>query len=367
METGPEMRFPGSAIGSGRQGASRPGGGGPGVLLILAAVLLATLSLGASPPRAGGSCAPAGSFRLEGRDWVACGSAYVLSVGPGGAATLEDHAGHAYTSFPLAAVVRGRQLRDPGVALGLSGGVLTERMTLRGREVETVRLQAYPRGIVIGFSIRPYTDEAHWIDFFSDGRRGLDLSGESQGWTPQSGPDLSPQRQYMARPFVSTTSMAVNGTKEYAFSPPPLDLALEQPAGWMGIGLVRLPDADFMGIAAPGATPDARTRSRIRTGAVAVDYPLQILSRIRNRGHGGTSGGGMIRFPSFATPSGPAPTSRPAPTAPSCAASGWRPGSRRRRTPPGGGSRWSTPGVRRSSWASAPPPTTPIPSIRAGC
>ncbi|MBO0703628.1 MAG: hypothetical protein J2P38_11885, partial [Candidatus Dormibacteraeota bacterium] len=62
---------------------------------------------------------------------------------------------------------------------------------------------------------------------------------------------------------------------------------------------MRLPDADFMGISAPGVPPGPDTYARIRTGAVAVDYPLPILSRIRNRGHGGVSGG-MIQFPPFA-------------------------------------------------------------------
>jgi hypothetical protein len=300
------MRFSRAAIDGIRPASSRRGAGALGAGLICATVLLATLSLGASAPSASAICAPAGAFHLEGGDWVACGAAYVLSVSHGGTLTLKDHAGHAYTSFPLAATVRGRRLSHQRVTLTASGTSLSEEISLQGRRVEAVQLQAYPRGVEIGFSLRPYSDDAHWVDFFSDGRNGLDLSGESQGWTPQSGPDVTPASQYMAQPFVSTTERAINGTNAYAFAPPPLDLALDLTAGWMGIGLVRLPDADFMGIAAPGATPDARTLVRIPTGAVAVDYPLQILSRIRNRGHGGTSGG-MIQFPSFVLTFGSGP------------------------------------------------------------
>lgn len=283
--------------------------GGPRVLggvLTCAIVILAVLSLGASAPNAGGPCVPAGAFHPEGRDWVACGDAYVLSVGPGGTLTVSNHSGDLYTSFPLAATVRGRQLNHTTVTLMASGASLSEQISLQGQRVEVVQVQAYPRGVEIGFSLRPYSDDAHWIDFFSDGRRGLDLSGESQGWTPQSGSNVVPSKQYMAQPFVSTTRPAINGTGDSAFSPPPLDVALDLPAGWLGVGMVRLPDADFMGIAAPGAVPDAETSVRIRTGAVAVDYPLPVLSRMRNRGHGGVSDG-MVQFPAFALTFGSGP------------------------------------------------------------
>ena len=296
------------ARGSGQDAppAARRRAGGLSAVLVCALFILAPLSLGASPPGVPGPCDQPGTFHLRGPDWVACGDAYSLSVAPAGTLTLSNHAGDVYTSFPLAATVRGRRLNHATVSLSASGASLSERISLGGRKVETVQVQAYPRGVEISFSLRPYSDNAHWIDFFSDGRQGLDLSGESQGWTPQSGVDRTPSKEYMAQPFVSTTERAINGTYDYAFAPPPLDVSLELRAGWLGIGLVRLPDADFMGIAAPGAVPDSDVYARIRTGAVAVDYPLQILSRIRDGGHGGASGG-MIQFPAFALTFGSGP------------------------------------------------------------
>jgi len=82
------------------------------------------------------------------------------------------------------------------------------------------------------------------------------------------------------------------------FAPPPFDLELRTRAGWLGLGLVQVPDATAMAL-----RPN---------GALTVNYPLSLLASFPDHGAGGRvpppSGDGTaaarsqtwLRFPAFA-------------------------------------------------------------------
>jgi hypothetical protein len=67
-------------------------------------------------------------------------------------------------------------------------------------------------------------------------------------------------------------------------TPPPLDVELKTQAGWLGIGLVQVPNATSLAV--------------LPNGAVSVDYPLDLLTTFDDRGAGGRVGS-MVRFPAF--------------------------------------------------------------------
>lgn len=256
----------------------------------LAVAIVCTLcAAGGAPARAGAHERHPASvpFRRIGGDWVAHGSSYVLVVDQTGLATLASPQNAAYTSFPLAATADGASLTGAIVTVTTvaSGVQVTER--LNGQIASLVVVQARPTGIVLRASIGVPApgSAATQVDFLSNGSRGLDLSGERTGWTPQSGTDVAPSAEYMHLPFVSGTGTTINGQTWNAFGPPPLDVALGFPAGWLGIGLVQVPNADTMSITS--------------SGAVAIDYPLATLATIQDTGAGGLHGG-LIRFPELA-------------------------------------------------------------------
>jgi len=229
-----------------------------------------------------GSLQPADFSRHAG-GYGACGAAFTLSVSPSGLATLRSRSGLAYTTFPLAAVAEGSDLSSVTVALRSLGNHLTETFTSAGRTAEVVTVAAYRQGITLRFGITTAgSATANAVDFLSNGTTSLSLANEVNGWTPQAGPQLAPSSQYMRLPYWSSRSPAVNGSGNYAFAPPPMNLGLEFPAGWMGVGVVQIPDADFMGV--------------MSSGAIEMDYPLAVLARIRDTGAGGMSGG-LIQFP----------------------------------------------------------------------
>lgn len=227
--------------------------------------------------------------------WVARGSGYVLGVDRTGMATLRSRTGRSYTSFPLAAIGEGGSLADAQTAVTEHSGRLLATESLGGQVASLLEVRAFRGGIGLRVSIDPAAQGAarsQAVDFLSDGAGGLSLSGELGGWTPQSGIDVPPRDEFMRLPFWNATATRIDGRSWDAFAPPPLDLALHFPAGWLGIGLRQVPNATDMSITS--------------SGGVRINYPLATLGAIPDSGNGGTSSG-LVRFPELLVSFGAGP------------------------------------------------------------
>lgn len=213
------------------------------------------------------------------------GTSYVLSVSTDGMADLCAPDGTPFTTLPLAAVPHGASPLSGTPTQSVDNGILH----LTWGTLANATVTSYAQAIVVQFAIAVDWPEgglsSDQVDFFSTATTAIDLTALQQGFTPQSGPQLAPQDQYMRYPFVSTTAPSpFNKTNYYAFAPPPLHLGLAFPAGWLGIGLVQVPNATSMWLT--------------EQGAVALDYPWPTMTKFADSGAGGTSQG-MLRFPAF--------------------------------------------------------------------
>jgi hypothetical protein len=200
---------------------------------------------------------------------------YALWAEPGSAVvTLATPAGRVYTSMPLAALA-GRAELPAGahVQTTLDGGVLTTRVLDAGGAVlsqATLRPTASSFTVSFAAPVGPATTLTP--GFFSDGHRGLSMTGIEAGYTPDPrGAALSPT------PVVSTVLRT-------PFAPPPFQLQLRTVAGWFGLGLVQVPSAETMRLG--------------RDGALSVDYPLGRLGSAPDVGAGAPVDG-LVRFPDF--------------------------------------------------------------------
>ena len=126
--------------------------------------------------------------------------------------------------------------------------------------------------------------------FFSTGRVGLAMASITSGFTPD--PRFSPLTR---TPAVQLGPIPV-APYTAPFSPPPFDVELATPVGWVGIGLLQVPNATQL---------DVSSR-----GQVMVNYPLSVLARIQDQGAGGrisaprvagdsAAVGTWLRFPEF--------------------------------------------------------------------
>src|SRR4029077_13126319 len=103
------------------------------------------------------------------------------------------------------------------------------------------------------------------IRFFDDGTSGIELSETTGGFTPDPTlPQLTPHP-------------AVGISGRTPFAPPPFQIQLHTAPGWFGVGLVDVPAATTMRLAADGG--------------IAVDYPLALALAGDDLGAGPAEGG----------------------------------------------------------------------------
>ncbi|HZU17417.1 MAG TPA: hypothetical protein VFD01_12575 [Candidatus Dormibacteraeota bacterium] len=201
-------------------------------------------------------------------------AAYTLGVDTEGRALLASPSGVVYTTLPLEVVGQGAGPVPGRVVLRREPGgdrVVVYRVDWAGNPVEEATLVAFPHFFTVTFtaSARALGNAASPL-FFSTGDRGIDLSTIRAGWSPL-------ERTSDPWPAVTTVGRV-------PLAPAPLDLELEGEAGWFGLGLVQVPDADTLALDADGS--------------VEVDYPLGLLRRLPDQGAGGMWEG-RLRFPSF--------------------------------------------------------------------
>ncbi|HVB13532.1 MAG TPA: hypothetical protein VNH38_02095 [Candidatus Dormibacteraeota bacterium] len=193
--------------------------------------------------------------------------------------TVETAHGRVYTRFPLVALA-GRATVVGGVRHQVkrtASGLIATATTTRGKLISRATLIASPTFFTVSFEAALGPDTGLVPKFFDDGEKGLDWTKIRKRLSPDPRGSL-----------LSTTPATRVGTGT-SFSPPPFDLQLQSGPGWLGLGLVQVPDAT-----------DLYTTS---DGSVEVNYPLATLAKIKDQGPGGLVGqnGGvpLLKFPSF--------------------------------------------------------------------
>lgn len=234
----------------------------------------------ASRSGAGGPVQPAHSVSASASSIVIAERSYRLVVESGDGLTfVESRGGVVYTSFPLVALAGWTDLPD-GVSVALSRtptGLVATATTGNHLLLDRATVTTTPTFFTVSFQAALGPDRGQHPRFFFDGSRGVDLRLIRQRLSPDPrGSLLSP---------IPATQVA-QGT---SFSPPPFDIQLESHPGWMGLGLVQVPNATQLTI--------------LPNGSVAVNYPLAILATFRDTGAGGlvagTAGVPMLGLPSF--------------------------------------------------------------------
>jgi hypothetical protein len=241
--------------------------------LLLAAVVVGALLLAPVQAAVAGIPLPQLLSRLTG-GIVLREPGYTLAVDPiSGVVDVETPGRHTYTTLPLAALVgfdsmpQGMHRRFRRTAAGL----VEELSSPGGTVLQRVLLTPRSWTFTVTFSSRVGPDRTLMPRFFFDGARGIDLQSVQTGFTPNA-------------PTGLVSLPGVFSVPRSPLSPPPLDLQLRTSEGWLGVGLVQVPDATSMRV--------------LPSGAVAVDYPLGLLASFPDSGGGGLVGS-MARFPAF--------------------------------------------------------------------
>jgi hypothetical protein len=221
-----------------------------------------------------------GQIELEPALTVIREAQYQLVVSSGdGELTVETPSGRVFTRFPLVALA-GRTALPGSVAVVVrrtAAGLMATAATETDKLISRATLITSPSFFTVSFEAALGPDTGLPPRFFYDGEKGLD-------WT-RIRRRLSPD----PRGGLLSTTPATRVGRGTSFSPPPFDLQLQTGPGWLGLGLVQVPDATEL--------------STDSDGSVEVNYPLATLATFKDRGAGGLVGraGGVpvLGFPSF--------------------------------------------------------------------
>jgi hypothetical protein len=247
------------------------------VLLLLAAAAIVPLPVAARLPaltalhRSGSAAtdpvlsAEDGTVRIDERG-------YHLALDPGsGMVTVGAPDGREYTDFPIAVAGAGRLPPGSRRVTRRDGQRVVSRLLARdGTALEEAVLEPSADSFVVRLSALPAVLAGGAPRLLDDGVRGLDLAPMLSGFTPD--PTLPP---VMARPAVAVTGRT-------PFAPPPFDVELRAPPGWMGVGLVEVPAATAMRV-----TPD---------GGIGIDVPPALVAQGGDLGAGPPIAG-LVRLP----------------------------------------------------------------------
>lgn len=253
---------------------------------VMASLLIAGTLLG--PAASGGRARAGGDRRIqvadqsEDRVYAADGptiqlarAGYRLEANPlSTLVTVESPRGALYTRFPLL-MLNGTATLPPGShrSLALTGGSLVATLEdAQGRVLERTILTPWQVSFSVRFTSVVAPAANLWPTFFCDGRMGLEVDNPADAFFPSGA-----GHRAQGAPAIS-----VIGRRPFA--PPPFDVQIRGAAGWIGLGLVQVPDATTMRLA-PG-------------GGIAIDYPLETLANIPDSGAGGLVGT-MVSFPTF--------------------------------------------------------------------
>ncbi len=227
-----------------------------------------------------------------GRGWAIREPAYRLLVGASGdRLTIENAMATRRLVLPIAATVGRAQLpRSARLETTASGSTATVTVSsAAGLALVQAVVAAHPTFFTVRFSARLGSAPRRRPGFFTDGRTGLPMGSVTTGYSPD--PGVRQPNTRTPETFLGVHHPLPNGP----FAPPPYDVELSTPVGWLGIGLVQLPNARRLAVTA--------------AGAVSVDYPLATIRQFADRGAGGRTAapagpvgqrGTWLRFPAFA-------------------------------------------------------------------
>ena len=189
--------------------------------------------------------------------------------------TVESTTGVEYSSFPLL-MVPGTGRLPAGVhrQLRLLHGRLVATLTsASGSLIERTVLTPGPDAFTVQFSAALPKDPPDGpAVFFCDGVRGLEAGVPAGVFVPDLSGMLDP-----AGPSVSAKGRR-------PFAPPPFQVQVRGRAGWLGVGLVQVPNATTM-------------RLRPECG-ISIDYRLGLIQPSPGP-VGGGGAGTMVTFPTF--------------------------------------------------------------------
>ncbi|MGH7608417.1 MAG: hypothetical protein ACREOD_00510 [Candidatus Dormibacteria bacterium] len=202
-----------------------------------------------------------------GRDLTVATRTYHLEVDSRSALVRVTLAGDSFVLPALALL--GRHRLPPGVhfhSWARQNRLVVSSYRANGSLLEQAVIRPRPRFFTVQFSGSLGDHPSAPATFFSDGSRGLPGALLRYGFAPNP----------LGRSYASQLLTLVGKLPPFhtaPFAPPPLQLQLRAATGWIGIGLVQVPDATRLGL-----TP---------SNGVAVNYPLRLLARVPDRSAGG--------------------------------------------------------------------------------
>ncbi|MGH7776087.1 MAG: hypothetical protein ACREPI_02785, partial [Candidatus Dormibacterales bacterium] len=250
-----------------------------GALLTLTAVavFLAAIPGGGTPPAPpSGAGDDDGVLAAAGPSITLQERSYRLEANPlSTVVTVEDSREVEYASFPLL-MLPGTRRAPPRShrALKLQNGDLVATLiSASGAILERAALDPGPASFTVQFDAAvSSTPPSRPAVFFCDGVRGLEAGGAGTVFVPDPVGALDP----------AGPSVMASGRRPFA--PPPFQIQFRGPAGWMGLGLVQVPDATSMRL-----NPEC---------GIAIDYRLGLMRSVPNGGGGGRFGS-TVAFPTF--------------------------------------------------------------------
>ncbi|HVC23303.1 MAG TPA: hypothetical protein VNH82_07770 [Candidatus Dormibacteraeota bacterium] len=203
----------------------------------------------------------------------------LLLTAPTAELTVENRTGRTLTQFPLLAVA-GRANLPRGVLLSgrrTGTGLVVTAETSRHQLLVQATLTTAASYFTVSFETALGPDPGLGPRFFTDGATGLGTGAILQAVSPD------PQGGTLGGPPITRVG------RRNSISPPPFDLLLRTASGWLGVGLVQVPDATQLSL-----SPN---------DAVTLNYPLATLASITDTGAGGrvgwSGGSPLLRFPTF--------------------------------------------------------------------
>ncbi len=205
------------------------------------------------------------------RAWQLVEAGYTLTLATGSCDLHIRTAGQPATfTLPLTALVGRSALPAPTAFVAAAGGAALTLDTAGGASglllttVVTGSPSFFTVKVVAAAGPSPATP-----NFFDGGTPATVMTPVAGGYTPDpSVAALSPDPTVVVGELGSRYSEP--------FAPPPLMVGLHTPVGWVGLGLVGVPNASIIGYQ-PG-------------GGLAVNYPLATLATFADRGAGGRVG-----------------------------------------------------------------------------
>ena len=178
-----------------------------------------------------------------------------------GLATLNNHRNEQYTSFPLAAISSLNNNRESGnlkYNWNKKSKTISGEMWIADSMLQQFSIRFNKEFFTVKFDTKPSLPSPPGVFIFRNQQRGFDTSQWSQYFSPE------PDKYFKENPAID---IRVDRDQQWKFTPAPLNLSFETPAGWFSIGLIELPDA---------------TVFSFRDSGIWLDYPWQIIEPDEN-------------------------------------------------------------------------------------